>query len=151
MHAVLALLLLVLAASPASSSPPPPVAAGAGAAAQTSGSAEIKPARAAEDGLAAAPDLRGEYVIPGVYDGDPTCMATLTGDSAIGGWALRLEPKCTTELELPEEAAVWTVNANGEVLILDDTRKAFRRFTPTAEDDFVSHADGQRSLELQRK
>ena len=158
----LSCLLALVAACRAAPSPPASadaVAASASAEPQSQADADaIAPATNDDDGLAAAPAaLVGDYHLTGIHDGAAVCSAHLTADSAIGGWGLELEPACIEKLGAPEDAEVWSVDADGQLLFLDATRRVLRRFRANADGDHVSLAaadggedKGEHSLFLQR-
>ena len=80
--------------------------------------------------------ILGNWIITD-QSGGRTCHVTLSKESAIGGYAIEIDPACASTFPVMDEVAAWRLYENWEIVLADATRKERIRFI-TPDESYIA-------------
>lgn len=79
---------------------------------------------------AAPKAMLGSWVLAQDGEGSPTCTLTLQAPQVIGGFALTVPARCARVTDAAADFYAWYLNAKGDLVLADATRKPVLAFSP---------------------
>lgn len=100
--------------------------------------------------LEAPKDYAGKWTLSGLSEGDAVCTLALTGEEAIGGWAVDLPKDCVDKFPATGDVAAWTLVPDGAIAFIDPLRHVVLKFEPVEIGGYVAHPAKGESIALDR-
>jgi len=86
--------------------------------------------------------LAGDYDLWEDFEGGRVCALTLTGDQTIGGYGAEGDEDCIAHLGLDGDIFAWFVAGDGQLVLIDATRRALLRFNVTGDGIYYANREG---------
>ena len=86
------------------------------------------------------------------YEGGTVCQVYLTANRVIGGYGIDYDPACIETLDVGGDIAAWFPTDDGDIVMIDDTRKSLLRLRKLPQQDYymVRQTEGKANLNLTR-